>query len=543
MIYIDLVLNLTLLISLTIVSGYIDSHFSRSSVRGTVLQGLLFGSAALIGMLKPLNLGSGLIFDGRSVMISLAALYYGWGAALIPVLMTGISRIIMGGSGTLMGILVILLSAFSGLLFRRLWISRLWHRSGLSRVPGGLDLYLFGFFVHVQMVLCMFFLPAPIVFGIMRRIGPPVLLFYPLATVLAGKILSDQVLARIQLKAISESEQRFRDSLEFLPAPIGIVASDGSISYLNRLFVETFGYTAADIPTLDEWILLAYPDREYREMMVSVWEADVRAAVASNMATTPRIYRISCRDRSVREVEISMRPLGSFYLTVFQDMTERISLEANLRSKIKELAATREATINSMAILSEFRDTDTGAHILRTKLYVKLILEKMGSRLPYPPEIRDLVWHSAPLHDIGKIAIPDSILLKQGQLTVEEFELMKKHVTFGSAAIRRTQESLPGDSFLTIASEIAECHHEKWDGTGYPNGLSGGAIPLAARIMAIADVYDACISERPYKPALPHEEVVSIITRGSGTHFDPELVGIFLEYNQDFWRIAQEYRD
>lgn len=214
-----------------------------------------------------------------------------------------------------------------------------------------------------------------------------------------------------------------------------------------------------------------------------------------------------------------------------------------LKRSEAQLRITQEATISSMAILSEFRDTDTGSHIQRTKLYVKLMLEKMGSRVPYPAELIELIWHSAPLHDIGKIAIPDSILLKTAKLTSEEFEIMKKHAIYGSDAIKRTQEVLAGNTFLNFASEIAEFHHEKWDGSGYPHGLRGALIPLSARIMAIADVYDACISERPYKAPIPHENVVQIIKDGAGSHFDPELVSLFVEFNEEFNQIGLQYKD
>jgi len=214
-----------------------------------------------------------------------------------------------------------------------------------------------------------------------------------------------------------------------------------------------------------------------------------------------------------------------------------------LKKSESQLRTTQEATISSMAILSEFRDTDTGAHIQRTKLYVKLMLEKLGKAVAYSAEMKELIWHSAPLHDIGKVAIPDSILLKPGRLTPEEFEVMKKHAQYGSVAIKRTQEIMAENSFLNFAGEIAEFHHEKWDGSGYPHGLSGAAIPLSARIMAIADVYDACISERPYKDPIPHVEVVKIIAEGSGTHFDPDLVRLFVDNNEEFDRIGNRYKD
>ena len=305
MLYIDLILNLTLLIALSIVSGFIETRNPRPSLRGAVLQGFLFGSAALIGMFRPLHVGPGLIFDGRSVMISLVALYYGPAAALVPVLLTGTARVFMGGSGTLMGILAILMSAVTGLLFRRNRVRR-----GLRSAISGLELYAFGLAVHIQMVFLMVALPADLILSTILRVGPPILLLYPFATVLAGKILSDQVSARMQLEALRESEQRFRDSLEFLPTPISIAASDGSVVYMNRLFTEAYGYTLADIRTIEEWSRIAYPDDDYRARMIGFWTADVCAAVAANTSTPPRIYAVTCRDGSVKQVEISMRPLG-----------------------------------------------------------------------------------------------------------------------------------------------------------------------------------------------------------------------------------------
>jgi PAS domain S-box-containing protein len=218
-------------------------------------------------------------------------------------------------------------------------------------------------------------------------------------------------------------------------------------------------------------------------------------------------------------------------------------LEQRVAMRTKELLNTQEATISSMAILAEFRDNETGAHIQRTKLYVKLILEKLCINTTYSPNDIELIWHSAPLHDIGKVAISDSILFKPGKLTETEFNQMKKHCLFGYEAIRKTEVVLGENSFLNFAKEITRSHHEKWDGTGYPQGLKGEEIPLTARVMAIADVYDALVSERPYKQPFSHKKAVEIIQDGSGRHFDPILVEIFMENHADFNRIAKQYRD
>jgi putative two-component system response regulator len=222
-------------------------------------------------------------------------------------------------------------------------------------------------------------------------------------------------------------------------------------------------------------------------------------------------------------------------------------LEKKVLERKRELSLTQEATIEALARLSEYRDPETGEHIQRTKRYVKALAEKMLTKPKFKNqlslEIIDSLYLSAPLHDIGKIGIRDSILMKKGKLTVEEFEEMKCHTLIGYNAIKTASQSLGENSFLKFAMELARHHHEKWDGTGYPDGLSKDEIPLASRIMAIADVYDALISKRSYKPPLSHREAVKIISQSSGTHFDPDIVEVFLEINEEFYKIALENAD
>ncbi len=260
-------------------------------------------------------------------------------------------------------------------------------------------------------------------------------------------------------------------------------------------------------------------------------------------------HRIIAKDQSVRWVHTTLIPRfdGHGNLTeydgVVKDITERKKSETLLINRASELAVMQEAIINSMAVLAEFRDPETGAHIERTKLYLKLMLEKLGDAAPYSESERELIWHCAPLHDIGKVAIPDSILLKDGALSETEFELMKKHPDFGFEVIRKAGRLLGENSFLRFAGEITRYHHEWWDGTGYPYGLSGEQIPLTARIMALADVYDALVTARPYKAPIPHGKAVRMILEGSGSHFDPDLVELFHKNHRLFQKIAQEHRD
>lgn len=222
-------------------------------------------------------------------------------------------------------------------------------------------------------------------------------------------------------------------------------------------------------------------------------------------------------------------------------------LEQVVAERTQEVLLTQDATIQALASLAETRDDDTGAHLRRTQLYLKVLAHAFRRR-PEGAELDertvDLMTKSAPLHDIGKVGIPDHILLKPGKLSEEEFAVIKQHPTLGKEALQRAEEILGGsNSFLRVASEIAYTHHEKWDGSGYPQGLAGNDIPLVGRLMAVADVYDALISRRVYKPAYRHEEAVSIIVEGKGKHFDPCLVEIFLEQAEEFRAIALRFRE
>lgn len=222
--------------------------------------------------------------------------------------------------------------------------------------------------------------------------------------------------------------------------------------------------------------------------------------------------------------------------------------EREVEKRTAELAAIQDVTILVMASLAETRDSETGNHIRRTQFYVKALAEALKDHRRFAATLSDhyiaLLYKSAPLHDIGKVGIPDRILLKPGRFTAEEFEIMKTHTTLGRDAIDRAEKILGiRVEFLSIAKEIAYGHQEKWDGSGYPQGIRGDDIPVSARLMALADVYDALISRRVYKEGMPHEQAVQIIEQGRGTHFDPDMVDAFLVIQQQFHEIAVRYAD
>ncbi|HCY83870.1 MAG TPA: two-component system response regulator [Desulfobacteraceae bacterium] len=225
----------------------------------------------------------------------------------------------------------------------------------------------------------------------------------------------------------------------------------------------------------------------------------------------------------------------------------RDTLARLVAQRTRELNLAREATIHSLAGLAETRDPETGGHILRTQRYVRALARVLAKSPVYADiltdEVIDLLFKSAPLHDIGKVGVADSILLKPDRLTDNEFEAMKLHTNYGRDALRFARERLGQNSFMDYAREIAYTHHERWDGSGYPLGLAGEEIPLSGRLMALADVYDALISQRVYKQPMGHINAVSIIASGRGTHFDPDIVDAFMEIKEDFRSIALTYPD
>ena len=231
----------------------------------------------------------------------------------------------------------------------------------------------------------------------------------------------------------------------------------------------------------------------------------------------------------------------SFFVVRFA--IERQRAQARLRA----LENARQVTIESMASVAETRDPETGGHIKRTQHYVKAVAEELARRGHHAqlltPDYINLLFLSAPLHDIGKVGVPDHILLKPGKLTPDELVIMKRHAEYGADIIRASSQHIEGDNFLVVAGEIAATHHERWDGTGYPKGLAGDAIPVAGRIMAIADIYDALISRRCYKEPFTHAHATQYLREQRGTIFDPLILDVFFAIEDTIQDIAARYKD
>lgn len=221
------------------------------------------------------------------------------------------------------------------------------------------------------------------------------------------------------------------------------------------------------------------------------------------------------------------------------------NLQAMVEEKTKSIVELQQSILRTMTELVECRDDVTGGHIERTTRYLEILINALKDRGLYADIINKwdvpLILQSSQLHDVGKIAVRDNVLRKPGKLTDDEFNEIKAHTKFGEDVINKIRENTIEKSFLEHAATFAATHHEKWDGTGYPNGLKGEEIPLKGRLMSIADVYDALVSDRPYKKAFTHEEAVAIIVAGSGTHFDPALINVFVEVADQFNKVHIEY--
>ncbi len=283
---------------------------------------------------------------------------------------------------------------------------------------------------------------------------------------------------------------------------------------------------------------------------INGYEVCKRLKADENLRGIPVLFISALEDTmdKVRAFDVG----GVDYITKpfqFKEVNARVTTHLNLRrlqlyleemvqDKIEEISASQMSTIFALAKLAESRDDDTGKHTERVQEYCKTLAEKMKNNPKYKAAITTEfvgnLYHATPLHDIGKVGIPDAILLKPGKLTDSEFDVIKTHPTIGAETLEQVQDQYPKNIFIKTGIEIARSHHERWDGKGYPNQLKGEEIPLSARIMSVADVYDALRTERPYKTAFPHEKCVAIIKDGSGSQFDPEIISVFLEIEAQF---------
>lgn len=256
--------------------------------------------------------------------------------------------------------------------------------------------------------------------------------------------------------------------------------------------------------------------------------------------------------KPIRAPILLARVKGQLEIKVARDIlrNQNTWLETEIQRRIGLYQKVQDISMRALASLAESRDNETGNHLLRTQKYLQVIAEDLAKNGKYAailtPQVIDVYAKAAPLHDIGKVGIPDHVLYKPGKHTPQEWEIMKTHSQIGADAIQRAignEDDKEAIGFLYVAIDIAGCHHEKWDGSGYPKGLASDHIPLAARLMALADVFDALVSHRVYKPTYPMDVTVQIINESRGTHFDPDIVDAFNRRVDDFQAIAARYKE
>jgi PAS domain S-box-containing protein len=346
---------------------------------------------------------------------------------------------------------------------------------------------------------------------------------------------------RDENRAITEqlrlSERRYRNMVQNSPDMIYTLDQEGRFIFVNDAVQRLLGYSSQELVGKHYMSLISGNGPVEREQLFM----------------ERRVGELVRKDGSCRFVETSVSPILNSKGRVIgcrgidRDITQRKKLEIDLVESFKKLQNARVSTILGLAKLAEYRDENTGTHLERMREYARIIAETMSETPKYNNYITDDyiadIYHSSILHDIGKVGIPDSILLKPGKLTAAEFEVIKRHSAIGGDALRAVEKQIEGQSFLTLGKEIAYHHHEKWDGTGYPDGLAGEDIPLSARQVALADVYDALTTKRCYKEAYDHEKAKEIIMSERGRQFDPDVVDAFIAREDEFKKIAVEKRD
>jgi len=346
---------------------------------------------------------------------------------------------------------------------------------------------------------------------------------------------------------LEESELRYRQLYENIIDMVILIDPKDQVILANPRFYSIIGIPPEAIVQREKdfktWV---FPDDRYMvqaEMLDKLHDGnEIKDFYFRIQNKGSRIFDVECNAKRIKkENEL----VG--YQMVIRDITERKRLENELIDSIKDVENARTGTILGLAKLAEYRDEATGAHLERIREYAIILTRELAQKPHYKGYITTQyindIYFSSILHDIGKVGIPDSILLKPGMLSKEEFEVIKRHSTIGGDVLKQVSAKIKGRSFLTIGMHIAYFHHEKWNGTGYPNGLKKDAIPLSARIVALADVYDALTSIRSYKEAFSHEKAKEIIISESGKHFDPEIVDAFLVHEATFDHIRKEMQE
>jgi PAS domain S-box-containing protein len=344
------------------------------------------------------------------------------------------------------------------------------------------------------------------------------------------------------LEALKESEEKYRTILESIEEGYYEVDFEGYFIFVNDSLSKILGVSKVDLRFMNFWDFM---DDENGGRIYEIFSECRRTGEPAKAFDCE--FNI---DGNIRHIEASAsllrdskgQPTG--YRGVLRDRTEKKKMEMDLLESYRKVQEARAATILGLAKLAEYRDEGTGTHLERIREYARILTVQLARSPKFKGLIDqqyiDDIYQSSILHDIGKVGTPDALLLKPGELTEKEFEIIKRHTLMGGNALQAIESQIEGKSFLAMGKEIAYNHHEKWDGSGYPRGLKGEAIPLSARIIAVADVYDALTTKRFYKEAYSHGKARDMIIELKGKHFDPEIVNAFTAVAEKINRVRKE---
>ena len=343
-------------------------------------------------------------------------------------------------------------------------------------------------------------------------------------------------------EALKASEEKYRTILESIEEGYYEVDFEGYFVFVNDSLSKILGVPKIDLRFMNFW-----------DFMDEENASRVYATFMGCRRTAKPVKAFDCEfniNGATAYIEASVsllresRGLPVGYRGVLRDRTEKKKMELDLIESYRKIQEARTATILGLAKLAEYRDEGTGTHLERIREYARILAAELSKNPRFSETIDqqyiDDIYQSSILHDIGKVGTPDALLLKPGELTDEEFDIIKRHTMMGGNALKAIESQIEGKSFLAMGREIAFNHHEKWDGSGYPRGLKGEAIPLSARIIALADVYDALTTRRFYKEAFSHDKAKNMIILLKSKHFDPQIVDAFLAVQEKFNRVRKE---
>jgi PAS domain S-box-containing protein len=344
------------------------------------------------------------------------------------------------------------------------------------------------------------------------------------------------------LEALKESEEKYRTILENIEEGYYEIDFEGYFIFGNDSLSKILGVPKVDLRFMNFW---EFMDEKNAGLIYETFlecRRSGRPVKAFDCQFNIEGATLFIEASASLLQDSKGLPIG--YRGVLRDRTEKKKMEMDLLESYRKVHEARSATILGLAKLAEYRDEGTGTHLERIREYARILAVQLAKNPNFADRIDkqyiDDIYQSSILHDIGKVGTPDALLLKPGELTEDEFDIIKRHTLMGGNALKAIESQIEGKSFLAMGKEIAYNHHEKWDGSGYPRGLKGEEIPLSARIIAVADVYDALTTKRFYKEAYSHEKAKSMIIRLKGQHFDPEIVNAFVAIEAQLNRVRKE---